>query len=701
MATADTDPRAYPLRLEGDYAEEPLFLVAAVVEEGINVLTHVDVEFVAGNRSIDLDQIVGKRMRVVMEAPDDRRRHFPGICVAAEYLGATSGSGHYRLELRPWLWFLTRTTDSRVFQQLSVVAIAKKILGEYGFSAQVDDRLTGTHRERDFVVQYNETDLAFLTRLMEEEGIYWFFTPQDGQEKLVLADSISAHRPVQGNSRIRYIAREPGPRRQVDHIYDLGSGEGVTSGKVTLDDYDFERPNSDLVASRVTRKGRHPRTDYELYEYPGFYRTAADGEDFARVRMEAEAARHKLVDGTGSVSTLAVGETFELVDHPRLDQNAGLTLIHARHEFQLLTERTPPLGVTRVLTEGLAFTPDEGTNDHYRVRFKAMPKAEPYRAPLTTPRPRIAGIQTAVVTGPAGEEIHTDKYGRVKIQFHWDREGRNDENSSCWARVMMPWTGKSWGAMGIPRIGQEVVVQFEEGNPDRPLVIGMLYNGNTMPPWALPGNMTQTGLVTRSTKGGNADTFHELVFEDKKDAELVRFQSERDYRQVVKNNADVTVGLEHQSDGNMTLTVHKDLTETVKTGDHTFAVETGSQKIDIKTDKTETIEGKSTQTITGNVTETVKQGNVTRTLDMGNEKTTVKLGNWNLETSVGSIGGKAMQEIKLEVGQNSITINQMGVTIKGIMVKIEGTAMLDAKAPMTTVKGDALLILKGGLTMIN
>jgi type VI secretion system secreted protein VgrG len=298
----------------------------------------------------------------------------------------------------------------------------------------------------------------------------------------------------------------------------------------------------------------------------------------------------------------------------------------------------------------------------------------------------------------------------VKVQFHWDREGQSNETSSLWIRSMMPWTGKNWGMIAVPRIGQEVVVQFEEGNPDRPVIIGMLYNADTMPPYTLPGEMTKSGVVTRSSKEGSASTFHELMFEDKKGAELVRFQSERDYRQIVKNDAEVTVGLEHKDKGDMKLTVHRHLTETVKTGNHTFSVQSGSQTIHIQKDKTETIKGNSTLTVTGDVSETIEQGNrteeikmgnVTRTIKMGNESTTLDLGNYTLETKVGKIGMKALQEIKLEVGGSSIKIDQMGVTIKGMMVKIEGTIMLEAKGMMTTVKGDAMLTLKGGITMIN
>jgi type VI secretion system secreted protein VgrG len=313
-----------------------------------------------------------------------------------------------------------------------------------------------------------------------------------------------------------------------------------------------------------------------------------------------------------------------------------------------------------------------------------------------------------VVVGPAGEEIHTDKYGRVRVQFHWDREGKKDDKSSVWVRTMMPWTGKNWGMIAIPRIGQEVVVQFEEGNPDRPMVVGMLYNADTMPPYALPDNMTQSGIKTNSTKGGGG--FNELMMEDKKGSELVRFQAEKDYTQIVKNNARITVGVEKKDAGNMDLTVHANLTETVKTGHHSFTVASGQQTIKIKKDKTETIEGGSTLTVTddvkstvkmGNVSETVEMGNVTQDIKMGNQTTTVDLGNVKVDVKLGKIEMEAMQSIKLTVGGNSVEITQAGVTVKGIMVKIEATAMLEAKAPMTQIKGDALLTLKGGITLIN
>lgn len=253
----------------------------------------------------------------------------------------------------------------------------------------------------------------------------------------------------------------------MDHIYDLTSGENATTEIVTLNDYDFERPRADLVATTAIPKGEHSQKDYEIYDYPGRYRDVEAGNRFARIRTEAEAAQHKLLRGTGNISTLAAEQTFELADHPRRSENMDLTLIRAVHELHLIGLASTPLDVSETMSEGLSHA--RAGADHYRVQFTAMPKDEQYRAPRVTPRPAISGVHTAFVTGPPGEEIWTDKYGRVKIQFHWDREGKSDDMSSCWVRTMMPWTGKTWGVIAVPRVGQEVVVQFEEGDPDRPL----------------------------------------------------------------------------------------------------------------------------------------------------------------------------------------------------------------------------------------
>ncbi|HEY6564074.1 MAG TPA: type VI secretion system tip protein TssI/VgrG, partial [Pirellulaceae bacterium] len=346
-------------------------------------------------------------------------------------------------------------------------------------------------------MQYRETSLDFMNRLLEEEGIFYFFIESGGKEKLVLTDGASGYKPVVGDPKIPFRSVAVGDRRNIEHIFDLRSSEKVTSGKVTLNDYDFERPQADLFSMTALPKGSHEGKDHEIYDYPGHYRLSDDGKRNARIRMEAEAVRHMTIEASGNITTLGSGLTFDLIDHPRTSENKGYVVTRAVHAFQLTGGDKPPLGVKTPIGMSAA---TGGGADYYQVKAHAIPKAEQYRAPLRTPWPQIVGVHTAVVVGPSGEEIYPDKYGRVKVQFHWDRLGKKNETSSLWIRSMMPWTGKNWGMIALPRIGQEVVVQFEEGNPDRPVIIGMLYNADTMPPYTLPGEMTKSGVVTRSSK---------------------------------------------------------------------------------------------------------------------------------------------------------------------------------------------------------
>jgi type VI secretion system secreted protein VgrG len=723
MAGIKIDPMKYPIRMEGSYPDEGLALIGATVAEGLSELTCITAEFVCSNRALKLEDIVGKKMRVVMDPPTGPKRVFPGTCVSVEYLGADRGPGHFCAEIRPWLWFLTRTRECRVFQDKTVPDIIRQILGDYGFSSDLDDLLTGSYETREYLVQYRETDFDFLSRLMEEVGIYYFFTEKDNREKMVLLDDLGAHKTVTGTAKIPFISRGSDVTRQEPHIFDWTSAERAVSGKVTLADYDFTRPTADMKSVKEMPSGVHTLNDREIYDYPGHYRNTAVGNNRARVRMQAEAVRHKTASGQGNITNLGVGLTFTLDGHPRKADDVKHLVTQAVHRLVLTGTDLPavrPNGPLHGALAQMAKGPDP-----YEVSFRTIPASEQFRAPLKTPWPEIAGVHTARVVGPSGEDIFTDEYGRIKVQFHWDRLGKKDDKSSCFVRTMMPWTGKNWGMIAIPRIGQEVVIHFEEGNPDRPIAIGMLYNADTMPPYELPGNMTQSGIKTNSSKGGGG--FNELMFEDKKDSELVRFQSERDYQQIVKNDAKITVGLEHKDKGDMDVTVHRHLTETLDTGDHTFKIAEGSQKIDIKKDKKETIEGKSDLTVTGNVSQTVKTGNVSqtvktgnvtvsidkgnlseaikmgnaeRTLDMGNEKTTLKLGNRTVDVKLGKIDEKAMQGITLTCGGSSIKIDPMGVTIKGPMIKIEASGILQAKGAMTQIQSQ-LLILKGSMTMIN
>lgn len=695
-----TNKPNYAMEMTGEYGDLSVKLIAGVVEGAINSVPCARIEFVSNDLLLDLGEFVGKKMDFKILGEDGKEQYYCGACVSAEYLGSSSGHGHYLAEIRPWIWFLSRKQGNRVFQNQKTTEIVKSILGEHGFSADLKLSVSGNEAVREYCIQYRETDLDFIKRLLEEDGIYFFFTYKNNQATMVLADSIAAHSSVEVDNELPFRDDEAG--QQLDHFYKWDAEQNVVSGKVTLDDYNFEKPKADLTSVSSNPSGQHTYDDYEVYKYPGRYREADVGENFSKYQMEACAADFKKWTGEGNILNLGVGDTFELIDHPRHESSKGFMITKLKQFFRLEVGGK----IKPVLEEREFFGLKE--SEHTRVKCEVVDKKAPFRMPAITPRPEIHGVQTAVVTGPSGEEIHTDKYGRIKVQFHWDREGKQDDKTTCWIRTMMPVAGKNWGTIAIPRIGHEVVIQFEEGNPDRPLCTGVLYNADNMPPYELPKNATRMGMKTNSSKGGGG--FSELMFEDKKGDELVRFQSEKDYVQTIQNSAHVKVGYAYQNDclkaeangeKSMKVEIENNLDEIVEKGNHTFSVSAGEQTISVKKDKTETIEGKSTQIITGNVTETVKQGNVTREVKTGNETTTIKLGNFTLDTKLGKIEMKAMQSITLTVGPSSIKIDPSGVQIKGPMIKVEGTGMVEAKAPMTQIKGDALLVLKGGLTTIN
>ena len=707
--SSDVDFKGRDVSLEGSYSQKPVNLKNARVVEGFSTLTETTIEFLSSNTKLDMQNMLGSEMRLVLADSEAEDRVFTGICVSCEFVGMYQGLCHFVAEVRPWLWFLTRTQESRIFQEKTVIEIIDEVLDAYGFKADLLKEAKASYKPRPYCVQYAETDFDFISRLMEEEGIYYFFK-QDGKKlKMVIADGIGAHKPTPKHERIEFKFKEMGGyRRKQDHMFDWAEATGVTTGKVTLNEYDFEKPKKDQKEISSITKGKHSHKSYEHYRYPGHTRVEGTAGELAKVRMEALAVKHQISRGAGNVRTLGAGQTFKLQDHPRAVNNIEYLVVRAVHYIQIEsdyedTETKAPLFDSRIPV-------DEDNKDTYRNVIDVIPKSVQYRAEQKTPWPAISGMQTALVTGPSGEEIFTDKYGRIKVQFYWDRLGKKDDKTTCFVRCVMPWTGKDWGMISVPRIGQEVAIQFEEGDPDRPICTGMLYNADTMPPYALADNMTQTGIKTRSTKTGGADNYNELVFEDKKDAEFIRMHSEKDYFQTIENNAEINIGLDKKDPGDLTQTIHHTKTETIKTGDHLFTVETGNQVIGIKTDHTKTVEGKSTTTVTGDTavtiekgayTQTVDTGNVTRKVSKGSETHTVSLGDLSIKASAGKVSIEAGMEISLKVGGNSIVIDQTGVTISGIMVEVAGEATVDMSSPMTSVGGSAMLILDGGTTMIN
>lgn len=690
--------------MSGSYSVRDLLLKRAIVREGLSKLTETTVEFQSKNKAIKLEDIVGQTMNLHVQTEGGTDQKFSGLCISVENMGFRDGYGLYVAEVRPWFWLLTRTTDSRVFQELSAVDVIKQIFSENGFT-DFRDRLSESYEARDYCLQYRETDYDFICRLMEEEGIYFYFdssSDKNAAETLVLCDGMSGHSPVNGKSQVEFHARDDRDRRREDHISEWAHEEVLTTGKVTLNDFDFLSPAADLKVKNAIPKGSHSHKDFEHYDYQGHYRKDTGlGNKRARVQMEAEAVRHKRWRGAGSLRTLGTGYTFQLKNHPDKPANGEYLVVDAVHYLQVAgdynerekrTTAAAEAGEMRhdIKPRNMDF-PEEIKGDAYASTFGAIEKHEQFRAPLSTKWPQVPGLQTATVVGPSGEEILTDKHGRIKIEFHWDREGDADEKSSCFVRVVTPWSGKNWGMVAVPRIGQEVVVQFEDGNPDRPICTGMLYNADTMPPYTYPDDQTQLGIKTNSSKGGGG--YNELMFDDKKGEELMRVQAEKDHQMLIKDRSAVTIGLDAPEpdapgtdEKSYAMTVKQHMDEVVKSGNRTEVVETG--------DKAETIQ-------TGNMTLDVDTGNLTETIAKGNHDETVSLGNISVDATAGKIKMTAGLEILLQVGPSSVKIDNSGVTIKGPMIKVEGSAMVEAKAPMTTVKGDAMLTLKGGLTMIN
>ncbi|MGZ8411665.1 MAG: type VI secretion system Vgr family protein [Gemmatirosa sp.] len=754
------------LRIKTPLGTSPAFAVSAFTgREAVSQLFSFQVDLLAATLTpVAFDKLLGQGVTVSMTLPDKSPRHWHGLVRSVAQGGSSqvedgSSVTAYRLVLVPQLWLLTRRKRSRIFQQQSVPDILKTVLGS---SASFDSQ--GTFEKRDYCVQYRESDFDFISRLMEEEGLFYFFKHSDGQHTMVVGNAPNAHPTVVGPSaKLSYDPGEGGVTPD-DRIYQWEKEQSLTSGKVTLWDHTFEMPTSHLeaesnvlaavTAGTVTHKlSVGGNGALELYDYPGGYAKRFDGvapgggdraSDLQKIfqdnrrtvdlRMRAEESGALRTSGASTCPQLASGHKFTLDGHS--DGDGDYVVLDVEH-----FANSGSLGSTGG---------DDGFT--YTNRFGTTPATLPSRPPLATPRPHVAGCQTAVVVGPAGEEIFVDKYGRVKVQFHWDREGKRDANSSCWMRVASTWAGRQWGAVHLPRIGQEVLVDFIEGDPDRPIIVGSVYNADNMPPYVLPDNKTQSGVKSRSTLNGTAANFNEFRFEDKKGSEQVYLHAEKDFDTVVENDETSKIGRDRTRDiirhdtlvlknqpkdgdplgeGNQSLTIHKgNRTVTLKEGNETTTLDKGNHAL-VVTDGNHAVtvsNGNRTLEVTGNDTTTVKTGNrkVTvadgnetlvvqkgnqsvaikmgndeTTIDMGNYTLTAKMGNIAIKASLGSITVEAMQGVELKCGQSSVKVDQMGVTVKGMMAKIEGQISTDVKGLMTNVSGSAMLTAKGGVTMIN
>jgi type VI secretion system secreted protein VgrG len=513
------------IAIDTPLGKDVLLLRSMSGQEAISQLFTFELDLLSSDAVIKFEDIVGKRVTIRTRIGDDKERFFNGFISRFMQLGSDTGLANYRATMVPWLWFLTRTTDCRIFQNLSIPDIIKKIFSDLGFTDHKFS-LKGTYEPWDYCVQYRESDFNFVTRLMEQEGIFFYFEHEEKKHTLVIADTPSVHQPCPGQASVRW---NPHGSKTFEEsvVTSLELHQEFRPGKYALTDYNFETPSTSLYAQVQTTIQVADNTKYEIYDFPGEYEKKAEGDALTKIRIQEEEAQQLEVTGSSTCRTFSPGYRFKLEEYMRKDMNKEYVLTEVQHQASV----------------GDTYTSGEagGMEDTYTNHFTCIPYTVPYRARRITPRPVVQGPQTAVVVGPAGEEIWVDKYGRVKVQFFWDREGKKDENSSCWVRVSQLWAGKQWGAMFIPRIGQEVIVEFMEGDPDQPIITGRVYNAELMPPYVLPDNKTQSGIKSRSSKGGSPDNFNEIRFEDKKGNEEVYIHAEKDWRIFVEHDKDQVV----------------------------------------------------------------------------------------------------------------------------------------------------------------
>lgn len=585
--------------------------------EGLSQLFEFEIDLLSPSASIDMKAVLGKPMSLEIQTAS-APRFLNGQVVRFSMIGREGGTARhtiYRATVRPWLWYLTRSSDNKIFQNKTAVEILEEVLGDYGFA--FEKKLTGSYRQWENCVQYNETDFAFVSRLMELEGIYYYFKHDQNQHTLVLTDDAGGHEPMPGYETINYFAADRDVTEDMEVIDDWQVTSEVRSGSYTVDDFNFTTPGGDLVNVR-SQPQPYDHSSYDMYEWLGEFTNAGEGEHYARVRLEEVQSLADRSVGHATVRGMAPGYTFSMRNSPRSDDNREYLVVSVNYR----------------LREG-GYATGAAPSD-YAFNFVVQPTSLPFRAPRVTNVPRTTGPQTAVVVGPEGEEIWTDQYGRVKVQFRWDRSGRRNENCSCFVRVSHVIAGDGFGAVFTPRVGQEVVVDFVGGRPDRPLIVGRVYNPREMPPFNLPGEQTKSGFVTRSTPGGSPETANSLVFEDKMGAEFVALHAERNLNVSVEHDET------HDTVGTRTtvITGHESATykdgeerhitngalEDIKGGE-TRTVQGGAKETisegetrDITGGAKETIAGGETRTVTGGMNETISDG-LTQTITGGIKET--------------------------------------------------------------------------------
>jgi type VI secretion system secreted protein VgrG len=629
-----------PMLLETSLEEDELLLEGLAGGEGVSKPFGYTLELLSQNPAVPPDKVLRSPVCVTLSTANGER-YFHGIVRSFTQLGQSEELTSYRAEVVPWLWFLSLSSDCKIFQNLSVPEIVEQVFTGLGYK-DFQLKLVKSYPKRLYCVQYRETHLNFVSRLLEEEGIFYFFEHTKTKHTLILADDNNAFKPCPGQETAR-MATTPGAWQKEDVVLALELEDAVHTGKVTLRDYDPEQPLLSLEGAVV---GKEPE---EFYTYPGRYTVVEEGERYARLQLEAEEAQRHVIRGESNCGAFTTGYRFDLKEHYAKDANQSYVLTEIRHTARAGDYRSW-----------------DSTPIDYRNDFLAIPAKVPYRPFRHTPKPRVWGTQPALVVGKKGEEIWTDKHGRVKIQFYWDRLGKKDENSSCWVRVSHPWAGKGWGSLSIPRIGQEVLVEFLEGDPDLPIIVGKVYNADQMPPYDPSKGGVVSGLRSNTHKGKG---YNEMSMDDTAGKEKITIHAQYD----------------------MSTTVEHDDTQHIVSGNRTINIDAGTH--------TETIKGDTTI----NVTDGKQSNTVNKSIDITSKTAYIHL--------------KADTEIQLEVGSSKLLMKKDGtiemtgidiavkgskmVTIKGGIVHSEADSEHQTKGAVVMSDGSATNTIKGGMVMLN
>lgn len=607
-------------------------------------------------RNIAADNLLGKWVAVAVETDKNKWRWFHGLAAAFGIDGGDGGDFRYSITVRPWAWLMTRSADLRIFQDKTAPEIIKQVFNDYRGASFVDE-LSATYKKRIYCVQYRETDFDFVSRLMEEEGIFYYWRHTDTKHEMVLADKSGTHKTVPGFDEIPYSEGDK-DLVGVRAISQWQMRHEIQSGKFTLSDYNFETPATSLKSDTVASTRSHAEKEHEVYDYPGLYGVKADGDARAQIRLDEASAQFARFAGLGDTPGLVTGTRFTLAKHQRADQNAEYVVLRTQIEMTLAGVRT--------------------SNQHetmFSCRFWAQRHDAPFRPQRTTRKPTVAGPQTALVVGEGSAgDITTDEHGRIKVQFHWDRLGKKNAESSCWLRVATSWAGKGWGMISLPRIGQEVVVAFLEGDPDQPLVVGSVYNAEQQVPYELPANATVSTMKSRSKKGGVAE-FNELRFEDKPGGEYVLMQAQKDRLEFVEEMLKSEIGKDEHR------TVKADRKEKIEGEHHLQVVKDVKYKVD----------GKMSTTVAEDV---MIKTNAVHSLEAAQD-ITAKSGT--------AYSIKAGTDLHVKVGMNTGIDSGMNVHVKGgINVVIEAGVTITLKAgPASVVLGPDGVSITGPLVKIN